>query len=140
MKKYLSFEEKVRSFKGRVNRLKEKLGSEPVPYAEHWEKKKERIIEEFIESVIKRFESFVETGTGHLIVDFSLDSLSSLFRDEVEDTLVRLEKLGFAVKYFGPDYLLCSNSSIHVALYGEESKIRNSSDFSDIIGNGAIGH
>ncbi len=123
MKKDLSFEERVRFFKERVNRLKEKLGPEFVPYTERWEKEKEKIIEEFIEGVIKRFESFAEAFTVHPpIMGFPLDSLSLLFRDEVEDVFKRLEKLGFTVEYFGPAYLPCSNSFIQISLNREKSE------------------
>lgn len=107
-----------------MNRLKEKLGPEFVLYVKRWEKKKEKIIEEFIDSVIRRFEDLADAGAiNPLFVEFSLSSLCTLGRDEVEDTIARLELLGFSVKYFGPGYLPCSHTSyIHISLNRKKSK------------------
>lgn len=123
---YVEFVEKVRSFEERIEKLRRKLEWRPTLWflREKWGKKKEKIIEKFIDSVIGRFEVLVDAGmTNPLVVNFPRDSLYALSREKVEDTLARLEVLGFTAKYFAPAYSpWFSGSFIHISLPGEESE------------------
>ncbi len=126
MEKELSFEEKVRYFEERIKKLRRKLErrTTPLSLAEKWGKKKEKFIEEFIDSVIGEFEALVDAGmTNPLVVSFPRVSLYALSCDEVKDALARLEKLGFTAEYFASAYLSWfTDSFIHISLNRKKFK------------------